>query len=518
MQTYPARTSIALSGTALLAMALGLVLREPMTMALGGALLLGLALARAATQLDVAGMRAAGFEMAWRGEERRTRVARGEEVELMAELRNRDARAARFSGLRATFSPELSVRMEHTAGEVPGGTRLLVRVFVRGERVGRHAIHGLSLELEGAPGLFEVPLTFANPYGVAVLPGASRELLRSARGGRSRRTAVQGRPGSLAGEGDSLRELREHQAGDPFRRIAWKASARRGQLLVREYEREERDVVWVLLDASVELWAGAVGHAPLDAAIDEAATVALRHLRSGDQVGLAVVGARTLAFIEPAASPGHALKLLNALSFATGCLEAERSGLDEADVAVRVLEHLRPLDARAAATLRPGELDRLARRAERVVTNRAPFRGVSVPAATRRERNLRGYLAAFGLGSPARIEPDRPRTDAELGRLLVRLGREKRRPSLVYLWSPTPDPETRPALERTLLTLPRRRFVLSWMSMPLDAGIAVEQPGVPRVVAETVSLRAQAAVRRGELALRRMGVRRELGRHAPGRA
>ncbi|HTQ06211.1 MAG TPA: DUF58 domain-containing protein, partial [Polyangiaceae bacterium] len=291
MQTYPAESSIALAGTALAAMAVGLVLRDPTTTATGGALLVGLAIARLATQLDVAGIRAAGFEMAWRGEARRARVARGEEVVLVAELRNRDARAARFNALRATHSPELTVTVEPKAGEVPGGARLLVRVTVRGERVGRHAIHALSLELEGGPGLFEVPLTFANPYGVQVLPGAARELLHSARGGRSRRTAVQGRPGAFAGEGDSLRELREHQPGDPFRRIAWKASARRAQLLVRENEREERDVVWVLVDASVELWSGPIGQSPLDLALDEAATVALRHFRRGDHVGLAVVGA-----------------------------------------------------------------------------------------------------------------------------------------------------------------------------------------------------------------------------------
>ena len=33
----------------------------------------------------------------------------------------------------------------------------------------------------------------------------------------------------MRGEGDDLRELREHQPGDPFRKIAWKASARRGR-------------------------------------------------------------------------------------------------------------------------------------------------------------------------------------------------------------------------------------------------------------------------------------------------
>jgi hypothetical protein len=351
-----------------------------------------------------------------------------------------------------------------------------------------------------------------------VLPGASRELLRSARGGRSRRSAPQGRPGALAGDGDSLRELREHLPGDPFRRIAWKASARCGQLLVREHEREERDVVWVLLDASIELWSGAPGTAPLDAAIDEAATVIGRHLQRGDFVGLAVVGARTLSYIEPATGPAHAMRLTAALAHAPQCLEPERSGLDEADVAHRVLEHLRPLDPRAAANVRPDELDRIARRADRVAAQRAPFRAVTVPAATRRERSLRRYLAAFGLGSPARVEPDRPRTDVELARLLVKLGREKRRPSLVYLWSPPPDPATRPALERGLSNLPRKRFELRWMSMRLDAGIAGGPSGVPHVVAETVSLRARAALRRGEQALRRLGVRVDGPRAREGRA
>jgi uncharacterized protein (DUF58 family) len=507
VQTYPARTSVELTIVGMSVMALGLVLGQAVTVAWGGALVLGVGIARIATQVDVASVRASGFEMAWRGENRRTRLARGETIELMAELRNRDQRGARFSGLRAAASPELTVEVEPSAGEVQGGGRLPVLLRVSARRVGRHAIHGLSLELEGAPGLFEVPLTFSNPFGVEVLPGPARELLRSARGGRSRRTAVQGRPGPLAGDGDSLRELREHRPGDPFRRIAWKASARRAKLLVREYEREERDVVWVLLDASVELWSGAPGESPLDVAIDEAAAVIDRHLKRGDFVGLAIVASRTLAFFEPAQSPGHALKLANALAHSTGCLDPERSGLDEADVALRVLEHMRPLDPRAAGSLRSQELERIARRADRVAALRAPFRPVTVAAATRRERSLRRYLGAFGLGSPARVDPDRPRTDAELGRLLTKLGREKKRPSLVYLWSPPPDPATRPALEHGLRALPRRRFELRWMSVRLDAGIPVATRGVPHVVSETVSMRARAAVRRGENALRRLGIR-----------
>jgi hypothetical protein len=325
--------------------------------------------------------------------------------------------------------------------------------------------------------------------------------LRSARGGRSRRTAVQGRPGAFAGDSDSLRELREHRPGDPFRRIAWKASARRGQLLVREYEREERDVVWVLLDASVELWAGEMGRAPLDVAIDEAAAVALRHLRRGDFVGVA--GRRPHARVHRArCDPRHALTLMAAPCATGASMPSAATSKTDVVPACRA-----PASARHARrrNLR-GTLS-----ASRVAPSgdRPGTLAVNVPAATRRERTLRGYLAAFGLGSPPRLEPDRPRTDAELARLLVRLAREKRHPSLIYLWSPAPDPETRPQIERALSVLPRRRFELRWMSVPLDAGIASGERPVERVVAATVSLRARAAIRRGELALRRLGVRQD---------
>ncbi|HEX6764100.1 MAG TPA: DUF58 domain-containing protein [Polyangiaceae bacterium] len=516
MQAHPARTSVDLAIAGLGVMAVGLVLREAAILGWGGALLVGLAIARAVTVVDVAKIRAAGFEMTWRGEPRRVRVARGEHVTLEAELRNRDGRAASFSGLRAVASPELDVTVEPADGEVPASGRLRVELTVRAERVGRHAIHGLSLELEGPPGLFEVPLTFANPYGIEVLPGSCRGLLRTARGGRSRRSAEQGRPGPLAGEGDSLRELREHQPGDPFRRIAWKPSARRAQLLVREYEREERDVVWIVLDASVELWAGAPGSAALDRAVDEAWTIADRHLKGGDFVGLAVVAARTLSWIEPGSSPGHAIKIATALAHATSCLDPDRSGLDEADVVHRVLEHLRPLDPRAAAGVRASDPDRLARRADRTTVARAPFRGVAVAAPARRERILRRYLGAFGMGSPPRLEPDRPRSDLEIGRVLGKLARERRRPSLVYLWSPPPDPATRPTLEKSLQALPKRRFELRWISMPIDTGIPSADRGLSRVVGQTVGLRARAALVRGEQSLRRLGVRIE-GQRTRGR-
>src|SRR5262249_48660248 len=145
-----------------------------------------------------------------------------------------------------------------TVDLAPGG-RAPFEVTVQPKRIGRWGLHGVALEVTatpfGAEGLHEIPLLFANPLGIEVLPAAGAGTA-SARSAWSRRAAETGRLAHAAGEAEELRELRDHTAGDPFKRIAWKASARRGRLLVRELERDERDVVWLVVDASVELWAG----------------------------------------------------------------------------------------------------------------------------------------------------------------------------------------------------------------------------------------------------------------------
>lgn len=470
-------------------------------------MLLALGIARAVTEVSVQRIRTAGLEMLWRTDQRASRIARGEQLEIEAEVRNRDGGAVRYSGLRPVAAPELEVTVEPTAGEVPAGGRLRVTIAVRGLRVGRHAVHGLSLEVQAGPGLFEVPLTFANPHGVEVLPPAYARKARSGRGGRGRRDVERGRRSPFSGESSELRELRQHHTGDPFRRIAWKASARRGELLVREYEREERDVVFLVVDASVELFAGRPGQAALDAALDQAADVGLRHLSLGDRVGLAIVGRRLLAWLRPEAGQAQGLSMMDALSHAVSPVHADRSALDESDVAARVLEHMRPLDPSAAGRLRLGELDRIAARAERL-THRAPFPQADAFAEAPRERALRRYLSAFGVGSPARLGPDRGDADRLLIEILGRLSRERPRPSIVHVWSPPPERSSRAALLDALPAHRSRRTALIWTSLSESTGIAPAD-GYAGVVAGTLGRREELARGRAERELLRRGIRVE---------
>jgi uncharacterized protein (DUF58 family) len=504
VQLYPTTNAVHVAGAGIAAMAAGVLLTEPAILAWGGAMLVGLAVARAVTLIGVTRVRAAGFEMLWRETGRVRRIARGQTTEIAAEVRNRDTRAARYVSLRAVTSPELEIEITPTSGEVPAGGRLAVTVRARAPRVGRHGLYGLSLEVRGSPGLFEIPLTFANPFGIEVMPKTFGHLLRSARGGRSRALTEAGRPGTLSGDGYELREIREHRSGDPLKRVAWKASARRGKLMVRDHEQEERDVVWIVLDASVELWAGAAGHAPLDHSIDEAMAVAEAHLGRGDQVGLVVCGARVLARLPPERGPAQSAHIAQALVFSTMTLDSDRSGLSTEDVASRVLEHLKPLDPAAASGVSRDRIE-LAQRAA-LTTSRAPFMPLSTFGVDLADKTLRAYLSAFGIPSPPRLEPDRPRTDETLAELLAELPRQKPHPSLVYVWSPAPDPDKRSVVTNALKKHARRRVEIRWVKPELEEAIALGKGAVAEAVSAAVATRARVGEAIGEHALRRLGV------------
>jgi len=341
-------------------------------------------------------------------------------------------------------------------------------------------------------------------------------MLDSPRGGRSRRMAEAGRPAPLAGDGDELRELREHVPGDPFKRIAWKASARRGQLVVREMEREERDVVWFVLDASIELWAGSPGRAPLDEGVDEIAALAVRHLGRGDHVGLVVTASRVRTWIPPAGGTAHASRLAAALASAANMVDSDRSELDERQIARIVAEHARPLDPHGLVDIHKDNLDQLAIRAEQL-RPRAPFAPRLPFARSPRERVLRHYVASFGIEVQPRADGEHERTEKALAGALDRLLADKTRPSIVFVWAPPPSPSS--PVARSVRKLRARRIEVRWSVPPLEASVgdptrSPAQPGdvaglVREAAEDAVRIRAEVARLRGEAVLRRLGVVRQ---------
>jgi len=474
-------------------------------------MLVAVAIGRALALVSITRLRGAGFEMIWSGTTRVHRTTREAALVIECELVNRSRQAVRVTRLHAIASSMLVTSVRPADLDLAAGTRARIEVAIRGRRIGRWGVHGLALRVcatpLGAHGLYEVPLVFASPLGIEVLPQTLAAFAQSSRGGRARRAPETGRRGRGPGHGDEVRELRDRAPGDPLKQVAWKASARRGRLLVREMERDEGDVVWLVLDASIELWAGDAGDAPLDRMADQVASLATRLLRRGQRVGLAVTASRSRSWVAPKQGAAQGSRIAEALASASSAIDADRSALAEAEVARLVTEHARPLESGVPTALPHGDLDELAGRAEKLRA-RAPFAARVPFASTARERSLRHYLSSFGIESPPRASGEREQSEPTLAVALEHLAVERPRPSVVYVWAPAPlNPS---GFARALSALRRRHIDLRW-SLPshdlANPGGSESSGFVEVLTAEVARMRASASRMKDERVLRRLGVR-----------
>jgi len=101
------------------------------------------------------------------------------------------------------------------------------------------------------------------------------------------------------GHGGLYESLRDYVEGDDPSDIAWKATARRGRLITRNYEADRSQNVLVLLDCG-RLMAAEIGRMPrLDYAINASLLLAYAAMKQGDQVGLVAFSDRIESYVPP---------------------------------------------------------------------------------------------------------------------------------------------------------------------------------------------------------------------------
>lgn len=244
------------------------------------------------------------------------------------------------------------------AAAVPAGTEVEYRLDVATVAAGHHMMHGATLVVGDGLGLFELRAYFPNPIGVTVFPRprpASSEALRVASGGASEhagRHVVRRR--GLAGE---LRELRDHAHGDPFKYVAWKATARRRKLMVRDLETHRIATHMLCVDVGASMRRGPAGHTSLDWAIDLAAGIARAAFAAGDRVGLVSFDTRPVVRLRPGSGPHHGLQLTDGLLENWSLVDDDLTDVTDGELAAIVasyLAHHEGVDVRVAV---PPSLD-----------------------------------------------------------------------------------------------------------------------------------------------------------------
>jgi uncharacterized protein (DUF58 family) len=101
------------------------------------------------------------------------------------------------------------------------------------------------------------------------------------------------------GLGSEFESLREYAEGDDFRKIDHKASARRGKLIVRQYETERSQAVLILIDVGRHMLSEVNGVRKLDHVLDSLILLTNAASVAGDLVGLLVVSDTVRRYIPP---------------------------------------------------------------------------------------------------------------------------------------------------------------------------------------------------------------------------
>ncbi|NJR51113.1 MAG: DUF58 domain-containing protein [Leptolyngbyaceae cyanobacterium CSU_1_3] len=116
------------------------------------------------------------------------------------------------------------------------------------------------------------------------------------------------------GIGTEFAELREYGVGDDLRFIDWKATARRGQPLVRVLEPEQEQTLIILLDRGRLMTAQIKGLSRFDWGLNATLSLALAGLSRGDRVGVGVFDRQIHTWIPPERGQTHLPRLIERLT------------------------------------------------------------------------------------------------------------------------------------------------------------------------------------------------------------
>lgn len=176
---------------------------------------------------------------------------------------------------------------------------------------GHHVFGGVVVRVRSPWGLWERQRTFEVPSDLRVYPDF-RQLRAKGVNTRldDRRAPVRTR--RVAGGENEFQRLRPYVAGDPYRHIDWKATARKQRPITREFGQESNQNVLFLLDAGRMMSAPMAGTSAFDHALHASLLLGQAALKRGDRVGLLAFDRRVRTWVPPKGGRRSSSRLIHA--------------------------------------------------------------------------------------------------------------------------------------------------------------------------------------------------------------
>ncbi|MBA3538252.1 MAG: DUF58 domain-containing protein [Deltaproteobacteria bacterium] len=341
-----------LLGTALMFLIVGALHGAPPLVSLAGAILTVLLALYLAFYPTAILLRRKKIELSWwvpPGDQPGGALAADRPFLLHLAFRNHGSRKLRILSTNILAASTLSIE-ERPSATVKRGQQVEVVTTIKPLAAGHQVLHGAALRFGDALGLFDIEAFFPNPIAVKVFPrtialrGAA---VRKAAGAVHEQVGLHHvRRRGLSGE---LRELREHSHGDPFKFIAWKATAKRGQLMVRDLENEIVTSHVVLLDVGGGMRSGLLGRAPIDWACDSTAALAKSAIGNGDRIGLVAYDTRPFLELKGDSGHHHYLQVIDRLLDTRSIVDEDLTDVTAGELVAlvaRYLAHQEAIDVR----------------------------------------------------------------------------------------------------------------------------------------------------------------------------
>jgi uncharacterized protein (DUF58 family) len=238
--------------------------------------------------------------------------ALGVRTDIGYEIENRSQRALR---LAIVETPVTNLRFEtdELVAGVPSQSRTKIARAVTPIYRGPDELATLYVWYENSLGLIRRRLRVPAPHAIRIFPDLSAVERYGKLHLRNRTIEAGLRRMKLRGAGTEFESLREWSDGDAFRAIDWKATARRGKLMVAQHEVERSQNVMLLLDCG-RLMTPRIGDTrKLDYAVTAALSLVTIAGLASDRVGLVAFAHEILTASAPRSTRSSMARLSDTL-------------------------------------------------------------------------------------------------------------------------------------------------------------------------------------------------------------
>ena len=235
-------------------------------------------------------------------------VGRANSVTL--QLHNTSARALHGTVMDDPIADATATGLPGTF-ELPAHGSAVLRYEITPSRRGKRSLAAVTVRYALPLGLLQKQERVTLPQDVDVYPDfhAARALEMLRRQGRD-----DARVGSLRVRGGDteFERLRPFQVGDEIRHVDWRASARKDDLVVRQFQAESNQNVVFAIDTGRGMRGESGGLTSIDHALAAALLTADVALRGGDKAGLFTFDDKPRSFVRPTGGRSGGRKLTRA--------------------------------------------------------------------------------------------------------------------------------------------------------------------------------------------------------------